>query len=208
MRTEDDICPRGVVAGAVLLAVLGVGVAFAGVPGEVQDTGRETVPVRAAPVVPQRDGGTSGERTAHIYVGGRASASIDTRRPAFVLPAEGRFTSAFGARWGTTHLGVDIANAVGTPIRSVAAGTVVEAGPATGFGLWVRVRHDDGTVTVYGHVHEILAGAGARVQAGDVIATMGNRGQSTGPHLHFEVWVDGHRKVDPRPWLAERGIGL
>ncbi|GGM45396.1 peptidase [Longimycelium tulufanense] len=127
-------------------------------------------------------------------------------RAQFVKPAEGVFTSGFGARWGTSHQGVDIANAIGTPIRSVADGVVVESGPASGFGLWVRIRHNDGTVTVYGHINESLVQAGQRVTAGQQIATMGNRGQSTGPHLHFEVWLNGSQKIDPRPWLAERGI--
>ncbi len=87
-------------------------------------------------------------------------------------------------------------------------GTVIEAGPASGFGLWVRVQHADGTVTVYGHVNEIIANAGTQVKAGDLIATIGNRGQSTGPHLHFEVWLNGSQKIDPQGWLAERGITL
>ncbi|WP_238412728.1 M23 family metallopeptidase [Saccharothrix deserti] len=130
------------------------------------------------------------------------------RRPKTVKPAEGTFTSGFGGRWGTTHYGVDIANSIGTPILSVMDGVVVEAGPASGFGLWVRVQHTDGTITIYGHVNEILVSQGQQVQAGQQIATMGNRGQSTGPHLHFEVWVNGSQKIDPVGWLGERGISL
>ena len=93
-------------------------------------------------------------------------------------------------------------------MRSIAAGTVVEAGPASGFGLWVRVRHDDGVVTVYGHVDRVITGAGTRVGAGTQIATMGNRGQSTGPHLHFEVWLADGRPTNPVPWLLARGVRL
>ncbi|WP_026065780.1 M23 family metallopeptidase [Actinoalloteichus spitiensis] len=125
----------------------------------------------------------------------------------FVKPAEGRFTSGFGARWGTTHYGVDIANSIGTPIYSTTSGTVISSGPASGFGMWVRVQHDDGTITVYGHIDQSLVSVGQRVGVGEQIATMGNRGQSTGPHLHFEVHVNG-QKIDPQPWLAERGITL
>lgn len=138
----------------------------------------------------------------------KAAAEEAARRPAVVLPAQGSFTSGFGGRWGTTHYGIDIANAIGTPIVSAMDGVVIEAGPASGFGLWVRVQHTDGTVTVYGHVNEIIAGAGTQVKAGDLIATIGNRGQSTGPHLHFEVWVNGSQKVDPQAWLAERGVSV
>ncbi|ROP41571.1 peptidase M23-like protein [Saccharothrix texasensis] len=136
------------------------------------------------------------------------AAAAAARRPTVVKPAEGQFTSGFGSRWGTTHYGVDIANSIGTPILSAMDGVVVEAGPASGFGLWVRVQHNDGTITIYGHVNETLVSAGQQVQAGQQIATMGNRGQSTGPHLHFEVWVNGSQKIDPVGWLGERGISL
>jgi murein DD-endopeptidase MepM/ murein hydrolase activator NlpD len=137
-----------------------------------------------------------------------AAARAAAARPKAVKPAQGTFTSGFGARWGAAHNGIDIANAIGTPILSAEDGVVVEAGPASGFGLWVRVQHADGTITVYGHVNEILAQTGQQVRAGDQIATMGNRGQSTGPHLHFEVWQNGSQKIDPLPWLAARGINL
>ncbi|MGW7534357.1 M23 family metallopeptidase [Amycolatopsis sp. NPDC054798] len=121
-------------------------------------------------------------------------------------PVTGTITSNYGARWGTTHYGLDVANVIGTPVRAPLAGTVVEAGPASGFGLWVRVRHEDGTVTVYGHLNRYSVSAGQRVAAGQVIAEVGDRGQSTGPHLHFEVWSAGERKTDPLRWL--RGLGV
>ncbi|EHR49081.1 metalloendopeptidase-like membrane protein [Saccharomonospora marina XMU15] len=135
-------------------------------------------------------------------------AAAEAARPKTVLPAQGIFTSGFGARWGTTHYGIDIANSVGTPIVAAADGTIIEAGPASGFGLWVRMQLDDGTVLVYGHVNSYSVYVGQRVKAGDYIAEMGNRGQSTGPHLHFEVWSAAGQKMDPRAWLAERGVYL
>lgn len=138
----------------------------------------------------------------------RLAAEAEARRPKCVKPTEGSFTSGFGARWGTSHNGIDIANRIGTPIVSVMDGVVVEAGPAAGFGLWVRVQHADGTITVYGHVDRIIAQKGVKVRAGDQIATMGNRGQSTGPHLHFEVWTGGSAKVNPVGWLAQHGVSL
>ncbi|MGO4614137.1 M23 family metallopeptidase [Nocardia sp. 2YAB30] len=123
----------------------------------------------------------------------------------FVLPARGTFTSGFGSRWGTFHNGIDIAGPLGTPIYAVANGTVIDAGPAQGFGLWVRIRHDDGSITVYGHMYDFFVSVGERVPAGMQIARMGNRGDSTGPHLHFEVIVGGQH-VDPQQWLALRGL--
>ncbi|WP_373696228.1 M23 family metallopeptidase [Actinomycetospora flava] len=137
-----------------------------------------------------------------------ARAAAEAARPDFVKPADGRFTSGFGARWGSSHRGIDIAGPIGTPIVSVGDGTVIESGPASGFGQWVRVQLEDGTVNVYGHVNRSYVREGQRVRAGEEIAEIGNRGQSTGPHLHFEVWEDGGRKINPLPWLAERGISL
>lgn len=135
-----------------------------------------------------------------------AAAEAERERPKYVRPAEGMFTSGFGGRWGTMHYGIDIANRLGTPIRAVEDGVVIEAGPASGFGLWVRIQNADGTISVYGHMDTFSVYAGQHVKAGDQIARMGARGNSTGTHLHFEIWEpDGH-KIDPRPWLAERGI--
>ncbi|TLF82663.1 M23 family metallopeptidase [Nocardia cyriacigeorgica] len=123
----------------------------------------------------------------------------------FVLPAIGVFTSGFGQRWGTFHNGIDVAGPIGTPIYAVANGTVIDAGPAQGFGLWVRIRHDDGSISVYGHMYDFFVSVGERVPAGMQIARMGNRGDSTGPHLHFEVIVGGQH-VDPQRWLALHGL--
>ncbi|MBY8857865.1 M23 family metallopeptidase [Nocardia sp. CA2R105] len=129
-------------------------------------------------------------------------------RPVFVKFASGTFTSGYGTRWGVLHPGVDIAGPIGTPIYAVMDGTVIDAGPASGFGMWVRVRHEDGTITVYGHVNTTTVSVGQHVMAGDQIATIGNRGFSTGPHCHFEVWLHGTDRIDPLPWLASRGISL
>ncbi|GAA3356257.1 M23 family metallopeptidase [Saccharopolyspora gregorii] len=125
----------------------------------------------------------------------------------YVKPADGTFTSGFGSRWGSTHKGIDIANSIGTPIVSVSDGEVINAGPASGFGQWVRVQHNDGTITVYGHVNTIDVSVGEQVKAGDKIATIGNKGQSTGPHLHFEVIQSGS-KINPLPWLQQHGISV
>jgi murein DD-endopeptidase MepM/ murein hydrolase activator NlpD len=135
-------------------------------------------------------------------------AEEEANRPKYVRPAQGVFTSGFGGRWGAMHYGVDIANHIGTPILAVADGVVIEAGPASGFGLWVRIQHPDGTISVYGHVNDYVVQEGEHVKAGEMIAHMGNRGESTGPHLHFEIWDASGRKMNPQPWLAEHGIDL
>lgn len=138
----------------------------------------------------------------------RAQREARLQQPLFVMPTKGIFTSGFGYRWGVLHAGIDIANSIGTPIRAVSDGLVVAAGPTAGYGMWVKLRHADGTVTLYGHVNSTTVSAGERVMAGDQIATMGNRGNSTGPHLHFEVLLSGSQRVDPVPWLAKRGLSV
>ncbi|WP_280246930.1 MULTISPECIES: peptidoglycan DD-metalloendopeptidase family protein [Nocardia] len=132
-----------------------------------------------------------------------------------VMPmAEGTYTlaSGFGPRWGEMHKGVDFAAEIGTPIYAAADGVVVAAGPASGFGNWIVIDSIDDQrqpfSTVYGHMRDDGVGVQVRqqVSAGQQIGTVGDAGQSTGPHLHFEV-VPGGRftggtQIDPMPWLA------
>lgn len=124
----------------------------------------------------------------------------------YVAPTSGTITSPFGD--DRNHQGIDIANSTGTPIVAVADGVVISSGPAQGFGLWVRIEHNDGTITTYGHNNENTATVGQTVAAGQEIATVGNRGQSTGPHLHFEVQDPSGQNVDPVAWLAERDASI
>jgi murein DD-endopeptidase MepM/ murein hydrolase activator NlpD len=138
----------------------------------------------------------------------RAQREARLQQPLFVMPVKGVFTSNFGYRWGVLHAGIDLANAIGTPIHAVSDGVVIAAGPTAGYGMWVKLRHADGTVTLYGHVNTTMVSVGERVMAGDQIATVGNRGNSTGPHLHFEVLLGGSQRVDPVPWLAKRGLSV
>jgi murein DD-endopeptidase MepM/ murein hydrolase activator NlpD len=138
----------------------------------------------------------------------RAQREARLQQPLFVMPVRGVFTSNFGYRWGVLHAGIDLANAIGTPIHAVSDGVVIAAGPTAGYGMWVKLRHADGTVTLYGHVNTTMVSVGERVMAGDQIATVGNRGNSTGPHLHFEVLLGGSQRVDPVPWLAKRGLSV
>jgi murein DD-endopeptidase MepM/ murein hydrolase activator NlpD len=126
------------------------------------------------------------------------------------MPTAGRVTSCYGPRWGTMHQGVDIAAPIGTPIHVPQDGVVLQAGPASGFGQAVYVQHGDGQITLYGHVNQFFVSAGQVVRAGDHIADVGNKGQSTGPHLHFEVHQGGlyASRVNPMPWLQAHGISL
>lgn len=127
----------------------------------------------------------------------------------YVKPFSGRVTSCYGARWGETHFGVDVASPTGTPLYAPISGTVKRAGAATGFGLAVYLLGDDGAVYVYGHINDYFVRAGDRVRAGEQIAEVGNTGVSTGSHVHFEVHPNGAMysgAVNPVPWLNARGI--
>ncbi|MFF2531594.1 peptidoglycan DD-metalloendopeptidase family protein [Brevibacillus sp. NPDC058079] len=114
-----------------------------------------------------------------------------------------RVSSGFGSRIdpvthqkGAFHKGVDVAVPIGTPLYAIADGTVEAAGPASGFGLWVVIRLDDGAKTVYGHIDSYTVKVGDKVKQGKLVAFSGNRGKSTGPHLHFEYYLNG-KPIDP-----------
>jgi len=117
------------------------------------------------------------------------------------------FTSNFGIRSdpfrGTAamHAGVDIPGPVGTPIYATADGIIAHAGRQGGYGNMVEISHGKGIATRYGHLSKILVADNARVTRGQLIALMGSTGRSTGPHLHYEVRIDGHA-VNPIPFLT------
>jgi murein DD-endopeptidase MepM/ murein hydrolase activator NlpD len=139
------------------------------------------------------------------------AAAAEAARPKFAMPIDGaRYTSCFCARWGTFHWGIDLAAPMHTPEYAAGDGVVLRAGAASGFGLAVYILHENGDVTVYGHMDEILVEPGQYVEAGETIALLGNRGQSTGPHLHFEVHQGGEdgERIDPVAWLNERGVDV
>lgn len=115
----------------------------------------------------------------------------------FIRPVDGRLTSGFGMRVHPIfkvrkmHTGIDIAAPAGTPIRAADSGVVVEAGYLRGYGYTVIIDHGGGVATLYAHCSALLVAVGQEVQRGQVIARVGSTGYSTGPHLHFEVRVNG-----------------
>ena len=117
-----------------------------------------------------------------------------------VWPVDGVVVSGFGMRWGRMHEGIDIAASSGTPIRAAAAGTVIYAGWLGGYGNLVVVDHGNGLATAYAHASSILVGVGQEVAQGETVALVGSTGHASGPHLHFEVRVNGVA-VDPLPYL-------
>ena len=139
-------------------------------------------------------------RTADYTAPGSTGAA-GTRSGRWVWPAAGPVSSGFGLRWGRLHAGIDVAVPVGTPVLAASTGTVVAAGPASGFGAWVKIAHPGGVSTVYGHLSSWSVTVGQPVTAGQRVALSGNAGRSSGPHLHFEVLVSG-QPVDPAAFYA------
>jgi murein DD-endopeptidase MepM/ murein hydrolase activator NlpD len=118
----------------------------------------------------------------------------------FVWPVQGVLTSGFGWRWGRMHEGVDIAVANGTPVVAAKAGVVIVAGWMGGYGNLVVIDHGGGVATAYGHNTSVTVGVGQLVEQGQLIAYSGSTGHSTGPHVHFEVRINGS-PVDPMGYL-------
>ena len=120
----------------------------------------------------------------------------------FIWPSQGVMTSGYGQRWGRPHRGIDIAAPIGTPIVAAAPGVISYAGYNDGgFGYLVEVDHADGTMTRYAHNDRILVSVGQQVSQGEQISLMGSTGNSTGPHLHFEIHPGGQGAVNPMAYL-------
>lgn len=118
-------------------------------------------------------------------------------------PVNGMITSRYGAissiRSGA-HTGTDIATQSGTPIKAVAAGTVTFAGNSGAYGNLIKISHGNGVETWYGHCSKLYATVGQQIEAGDIIAAVGSTGNSTGPHLHLEIRVNGVA-INPQQYL-------
>lgn len=110
-----------------------------------------------------------------------------------IRPVSGTVTSRFGSRWGRSHKGIDIGASKGTPIKAAAAGTVTLAqyGYGGGYGNHVIISHGNGVQTLYGHCTTLKVSVGQKVSQGQIIATVGNTGNSQGNHLHLEIRVNG-----------------
>ena len=123
-------------------------------------------------------------------------------KPTYMYPVTNwNLTSNFGYRWGRLHAGADVGVPIGTTVRASRAGQVITAGWVGGYGNCVIIDHGDGVTTRYGHLSEVTVSVGQYVDQGQQVALSGNTGRSTGPHLHFEIRINGEA-VDPLPYLA------
>ena len=123
----------------------------------------------------------------------------------YIWPTQGVFSSGYGWRWGRMHKGIDLANRTGTPIVAAKEGRVSFAGwHDGGYGYLVEISHADGSTTRYAHNSRMLVAQGQEVRQGEVISQMGSTGNSTGPHLHFEIIAPGMGAMNPLNFLPPR----
>ena len=140
---------------------------------------------------------------ARIQEAQRGAGSTGSGQPSaagMIWPCDGVVVSGFGMRWGRMHEGIDIGCAYGTPNRAAASGTVIYSGWLGGYGNLVVVDHGNGLSTAYAHASTLLVGVGQSVSQGETVSLVGSTGNSSGPHLHFEVRVNGVA-VDPLLYL-------
>jgi murein DD-endopeptidase MepM/ murein hydrolase activator NlpD len=128
------------------------------------------------------------------------SPSATPSSAGLIWPVNGPITSPFGWRWGRMHQGIDIGVGMGTPIKAAAGGTVIYCGWESGYGNLTVIDHGGNLATAYGHQSSIAVACGQQVAQGDVIGYVGCTGHCTGPHLHFEVRINGE-PVDPLGYL-------
>jgi murein DD-endopeptidase MepM/ murein hydrolase activator NlpD len=152
---------------------------------------------------------TSSQLAARIQAAQRSSPSLSSSSApgdstpsshGLIWPVNGPVTSPFGMRWGRMHEGIDIGVGYGTPIHAAASGTVVWCGWMSGYGNLTAIDHGGGLSTAYGHQSSIAVGCGQHVSQGQVIGYVGCTGHCFGPHLHFEVRINGS-PVDPLGYL-------
>jgi murein DD-endopeptidase MepM/ murein hydrolase activator NlpD len=142
--------------------------------------------------------------SANIAARLRSGGSHSSATPSaagLIWPVKGVLTSPYGMRWGRMHEGIDIGAAQGTPIYAAASGTVNYAGWEGGYGNLTVIDHGNGLATAYGHQSQLAVSSGQTVSRGQVIGYVGSTGHSTGPHLHFEVRVNGAPN-DPLSYLS------
>jgi murein DD-endopeptidase MepM/ murein hydrolase activator NlpD len=140
---------------------------------------------------------------AQIREAQEGAGSTGTGQPSaagLIWPCDGVVVSGFGMRWGRLHEGIDIGCGYGAPNRAAAAGTVIHAGWLGGYGNLVVLDHGNGLSTAYAHASSILVSVGQVVAQGETVSLVGSTGNSSGPHLHFEVRVNGVA-VDPLLYL-------
>ncbi|MFD7444921.1 peptidoglycan DD-metalloendopeptidase family protein [Streptomyces sp. NPDC059909] len=186
-------------------------------PAEAKTKVRAEVPAKAeAPAKAERTQARaeSGSAAAKAPAAAPAAAPQRSLSDYFAAPVDASITTAYrtaGAMWSSGyHTGVDFAAATGTSVKAVGAGTVVSAGWAGAYGNQVVIRHNDGTYSQYAHLSSLAVSSGESVSGGQQIGLSGSTGNSTGPHLHFEIRTTPNygSDIDPLAYLRQHGVSL
>ncbi|WP_051462964.1 M23 family metallopeptidase [Haloglycomyces albus] len=135
------------------------------------------------------------------------SPEPEVNEPDWQLPSSARISSQFGQRWGTMHNGADFAANMGSDVSAIGDGTVTFTGWNGGFGQLVIIDHGNGVTSYYGHNSQLNVSEGQSVSKGETIAAVGSTGDSTGPHIHLEIRINGE-PTDPLAWLRERDVDV
>jgi murein DD-endopeptidase MepM/ murein hydrolase activator NlpD len=133
----------------------------------------------------------------------KSTAVSKAKTVTMAVPSRGSISSSFGQRWGRMHEGIDIAANSGDPIYAAMDGKVVYSGWASGYGKMIKIQHADKIETIYGHCSRLRTAVGDNVKKGQLIGDVGSTGNSTGPHLHFEVIING-KVVNPYPYIYKK----
>lgn len=210
--------PRSRYAAVVTSAVVGAGIVAIGTASAMPSKSPNSAAFADDPSLDPTSAGAHGLDGDRAGLADRSSRSGrsatlpkgKTQAPQniWVLPVKKyNLTSLYGARWGTTHRGIDLAGPYGTPVYAAHEGTVVRAGWYGGYGYAVDIDHGGGVITRYGHNSAVTVSVGQYVRAGQQIAKMGSTGYSTGNHVHFEVLI-GDEAINPIPYLRDRGVDV
>ena len=190
-------------------ALVGAGVVALGAGAALPDHADPLGLTAAASTSDLGDRLATGDRASRDNARNLAAELHDQPAPiVWLLPVQTyHVTSTFGTRWGVLHAGVDLGATEGTPIYAAAAGVVTLCRWNGGYGYNVQIDHGGGITTVYGHASKLLCQEGQKVQAGDLIAKVGNTGHSFGSHLHFETRIND-KPTDPVPFMKSHGVDV
>jgi murein DD-endopeptidase MepM/ murein hydrolase activator NlpD len=209
LAAVDRVAQRSASRDAAIVAETGLDPAKLSLPREQGSVGGPYIPVDPNTLPPDS---TLARVARDVATAERLKALLSFVPLRMPLSGDPSVTSPFGYRADpflgrlALHPGVDLAEAEGAEIHAAAAGRIAHAGPAGGYGIMVEIDHGNGLATVYAHMSEALVEEGQEVNKGTVLGRLGSTGRSTGPHLHYEVRVDGE-PVDPERYLRA-GAGL
>ena len=176
--------------------------------GRVRDPRVQAIEANAQDIARENGGARVARAAERRSLAARAlEADRVARAHSWQLPIKNYvLTSGYGMRWGRLHAGEDFGTPVGTNLVSMSTGTVTFAGQESGYGIMVKIRYWDGTVSFYAHMSRVSVSDGETLLPGEVVGQSGNTGESTGPHLHLEIHPDGDQPVNPLPWLVDHKI--